>query len=455
MKRMLVTALAFTAMASAAVAQQAEQAATIQPQRLPLIDQSTANFKAPVMERAAVESEFIWNSIILRRYENGRDVNRRDLTVPLLFAAQPGQPTTEMRGFGQYFHPRYFHPIYNGSIYNENTTRVSDVDSRFESDQEYIDQFKDAKNFTLHAVIFPFYRNPRNTPLNPGLVSFLKTSNININSTTYKRNGFTADRTTLPVARAIEIDQRALDTTVYASDQAPFDTLISYTVFEFLGEPGDDDAPLEFGQNEGLVLLYTNEFAPGVSQPIEAGDNREWQRAVGSDEYGRGEIEEDPNNPGQGIDNRSDPLDSSKTFGLVMYRSNNRDVIATAWSALRFGDRSANINLNTTFFGTVELSASNVRYHYGKDASSQGIGAVTPNPVREKANVPFSLTERSSIKLELYDVTGKHVQTLVDATYIPGNYSVDLRTENLVNGVYLLRMTAGEKVYSSKLTISK
>ncbi len=460
MKRLLVTALAFTAMASAAVAQEAAQTtAAAKPQTLPLVDKSWTGVKTPfvVPKMSSVESEYLWNSVILRRYGQGGDTNRRDLTVPLQFAGNA--PVTVMRGFGQIFAPRSLYSVYNGSVYNENTSYVSNVDERFESDQQYIDQFKGAGKFTLSAVSFPFYHNPRNTPLNPGLVSFLK-STVNFGGSTFRQNGLVnVSRSLLPVARTIELDQNALDTTTYSSDQPPFDTLISYTVFEFTGEPGEENAPIQFAANESLILLYTNEFAPGVTQPIEANDTREWQRVIASEEYRTGSVREDENNPGEFIDDRANPLDSSKVFGVVMFRTEEKDSIYSTWQGLVFGEgasqRRAYMNLNTTFAGTVELAAG-VDFHFGKDANAQGIGSVSPNPVREKAVIPFSLTERSNVKMDLYDVTGKFIRTLVDVKgYIPGNYSVNLTTDDLINGVYLLRMTTGEKVYTSKLNISK
>lgn len=452
MKRMLAIALAFTAMASVATAQEMERQAgdiTVRPQTLPRVERTT--IKAPDFSASVAEDEevdFIWNSIIFRRYGDDGDTNRRDLTVPLQF---DGTPVTVMRGFGQIFAPRYLYSIYNQSVYNENTSYVSRVDTRFESDQQYIDQFKGARNFTLQAVIFPFYHNPRNNPSNPGLVSFLKT-NFNFGGTSYRNNGFGSGRRALTVAREIPFDQDALDTTTYQNDFG--DTLIKYTVIEFTGQEGDDDAPIEFAQNESLVLLYTNEFAPGVTQPIPANDGREWQRAVASDEFGGGDFEEDPANPGEFLDHRTNPLDTAKVFGVVMYRVNEADSIYSAWRALRFGEKSALVNLNTSFFGVVVLS-SGVKYHFGRDASSQGIGAVTPNPVREYATIPFSLTERSDVRLAMYDMSGQLVRSLVDANYIRGEYSVDLNTEGLANGAYVLRMTVGDKAYTQKLNISR
>jgi hypothetical protein len=106
--------------------------------------------------------------------------------------------------------------------------------------------------------------------------------------------------------------------------------------------------------------------------------------------------------------------------------------------------------------GTVVLGASGVKYHFGREATSQGLGQVTPNPVTSNARLPFSLTEIAEVNVDLFDVNGQMVKNLVaNQRYIPGNYSVGLPVDQLQSGNYLARMTANGKVYTMKFNVSK
>jgi hypothetical protein len=458
MKKMLTTALAFTAMASAAFAQQTEQ---IVPKTLPLIERTeSVHQPMPGREHMSVseETDYFWNSNIFRRYgtaEDPGDTNRRDLTVPLDFGSG-----TEMRGFGQFFAPRTFYPFFNGTIYNAESGRVSRVDQNFASDQDYIDQFKNAGAYTVREIGFPLFRNPQNTPSNPGLITLYKTT-FNFLGTAYKRAGFSSGRQQMTKLMELEISQdKGLDTTITTTEQG--DSVVNSTYLDFRGTAESPTAisdPLELKATESLLILYTNEFAPAVVQPINNGDTREWQRVIATEEYGSGDIVPDPDNPGQFLDQRANPLDSFKTFAVVMFRNDNHDSIYSAWSALVFGSgadqRRAISDINVSFAGTIELGASGVQYHFGKDAKAQGLGNIAPNPVREKAEISFSLVGHENVRIDLYDVKGEHLKNLVDSRFVEGNYSCPLNTADLANGIYLVRMIAGDQVYTQKVTVNK
>jgi hypothetical protein len=456
---MLTTALAFTAMASAAFAQQTEQ---IVPKTLPLIER-TQSVHQPMpgtehLSASSTESDYIWNANIFRRFDltgGTGDTNRRDLTVPLDF----GQGV-EMRGFGQIFAPKVLYADYNGSIYNSESGHVSSVDQNFASDQDYIDQFKNAGAFTVREIAIPLFRNPKNVPSNPGLITLYKTT-VNFQGSTYKRSGFQSGRQALNKIMELEISpDQGLDSSITTTDQG--DSIVNSTYLDFRGTAESPTAigePLEFKSTESLIVLYTNEFAPAVVQPINPDDDREFQRVIATEEYASGGFDPDPNNAGQFLDHRSNPLDSSKTFAVVMFRENNMDSIYSAWSALVFGSgvnqRRAISDINMTFAGTVDLAESGVQYHFGKDASSQGLGNVAPNPMREKGSIAFSLTQHANVRIDLYDVKGELVKNLVDSRFVEGNYSYDLNTSDLTNGVYLIRMIANDQVYTQKVTVNK
>jgi len=307
----------------------------------------------------------------------------------------------------------------------------------------------------------PLFRNPHNTPSNPGLITIYKTP-YNFQSSTYKRSGFSSGRQALTKITELEVSQdKGLDTTITTSDQG--DSVVNSTYLDFRGTAESPTAigdPIELKASESVIVLYTNEFAPAVVQPINADDTREWQRVIATDEYGSGDYVEDPNNPGQFLDQRANPLDSIKTFAVVMFRQNNADSIMSAWSALVFGSganqRRAISNINMSFSGTVELGSSNgVKYHFGLDATSQGLGSIAPNPAREKSEISFSLLNHENVRIDLYNVKGELVKNLVDARYVEGKYSCNLNTGDLANGIYLVRMIAGDQVYTQKVTVAK
>ena len=83
-----------------------------------------------------------------------------------------------------------------------------------------------------------------------------------------------------------------------------------------------------------------------------------------------------------------------------------------------------------------------------------------PNPFNPTTNIEFALTKASDIKLEIFNVVGQKVQTLVSSQMQPGIYSVtwdgrDSRGNSVVSGVYLYRLVAGNTVQTKKMILLK
>ena len=78
-----------------------------------------------------------------------------------------------------------------------------------------------------------------------------------------------------------------------------------------------------------------------------------------------------------------------------------------------------------------------------------------PNPCRESTTVKFDVAARSTIKLELFDIKGKHIAMLVDQELSPGSYEIALNTSLLKPGIYTCRMRYGKRVETIKIDVVK
>ncbi|MCX7878103.1 MAG: T9SS type A sorting domain-containing protein, partial [Ignavibacteria bacterium] len=65
-----------------------------------------------------------------------------------------------------------------------------------------------------------------------------------------------------------------------------------------------------------------------------------------------------------------------------------------------------------------------------------------PNPFNPKSKIKMQIAELSEVKLVVYDVLGREVQTLVNEQLSPGTYEVDFDGTNLPSGVYFYRIIA-------------
>lgn len=79
-----------------------------------------------------------------------------------------------------------------------------------------------------------------------------------------------------------------------------------------------------------------------------------------------------------------------------------------------------------------------------------------PNPFNPSTSIRFSLPRRSVVSLEVYDLLGKSVATLIDKqAYAAGEHAVQFKARDLPTGIYFYQLRAGSFVQTRKLTIIK
>lgn len=78
-----------------------------------------------------------------------------------------------------------------------------------------------------------------------------------------------------------------------------------------------------------------------------------------------------------------------------------------------------------------------------------------PNPFNPSTTIQYGLVAPSRVKLEVFDVIGRKIQTLVNQEQFEGNYSVTFDAGNLASGVYIYRITTNQGVQTRRLTLIK
>jgi len=78
-----------------------------------------------------------------------------------------------------------------------------------------------------------------------------------------------------------------------------------------------------------------------------------------------------------------------------------------------------------------------------------------PNPFNPDTIIQFSLTNETHVRLRVYDVAGRLVQTLRNKTLTPGYYQVPFDGSNLASGVYIYQLVTNHHALSKKMTLIK
>ena len=87
--------------------------------------------------------------------------------------------------------------------------------------------------------------------------------------------------------------------------------------------------------------------------------------------------------------------------------------------------------------------------------SASGFFSAYPNPFNPKTAISYQLQAASYVELVVYDIQGREVAKLVDDYRPAGTYEAVFNASGLSNGVYFVRLTAGNYQQTQKLLLVK
>lgn len=100
----------------------------------------------------------------------------------------------------------------------------------------------------------------------------------------------------------------------------------------------------------------------------------------------------------------------------------------------------------------------------GRDSSNREITSESyefelnqnyPNPFNPSTSITYSVDEQAEVSLNVYNVLGQKVATLVNTSQVAGNYTVTWDAQNLSSGVYIYKLKAGNRVITRKMNLIK
>lgn len=78
-----------------------------------------------------------------------------------------------------------------------------------------------------------------------------------------------------------------------------------------------------------------------------------------------------------------------------------------------------------------------------------------PNPFNPQTTIPFGLKKETIVKLEVFDILGRKVQTLVSERLPAGNHRAIFRGDQMASGVYFYRLVTDDYSSVKKFTLIK
>ncbi|HSR18519.1 MAG TPA: T9SS type A sorting domain-containing protein, partial [Ignavibacteriaceae bacterium] len=74
-------------------------------------------------------------------------------------------------------------------------------------------------------------------------------------------------------------------------------------------------------------------------------------------------------------------------------------------------------------------------------------------PFNPSTIIHYQLPFRSFVRLDVYDLLGREITTLVNEEQNTGEYSVHFNSQGLPSGIYFYRLAAGSQTITKKMVI--
>jgi flagellar hook assembly protein FlgD len=78
-----------------------------------------------------------------------------------------------------------------------------------------------------------------------------------------------------------------------------------------------------------------------------------------------------------------------------------------------------------------------------------------PNPFSAKVNIELNLVQSAGVTIEIFDITGRVLQTLTNEKLASGKHIFKWDATSIEPGLYFYTVRSGNEAYTRKLVLSK
>ena len=157
---------------------------------------------------------------------------------------------------------------------------------------------------------------------------------------------------------------------------------------------------------------------------------------------------------------------SGQTFYVVLTNKQLSFGYITDYSVDSNNSKSYIYNSSSGVFGASSIGNFCIRSRFDQDGTLSinntdlnpteiNIADAYPNPFNPSVTLSYDVGVAQAISVEIYDINGRLVETLIDDFHGPGKYDVLWNASNKSSGVYFAQYTSVSSIFKQKITLIK
>ncbi|CUS97018.1 T9SS type A sorting domain-containing protein [Candidatus Chrysopegis kryptomonas] len=149
-----------------------------------------------------------------------------------------------------------------------------------------------------------------------------------------------------------------------------------------------------------------------------------------------------------------EPSNGKTPMGNFIVHANDKYIVFTTRVEFAFTPDSEFYPINGNVYGRTISPITSVVIHDEK-AFKFDLSQNYPNPFNPETNITFSVPFKTNAKIEIFDLSGKKINTVVDDVFEAGTHTIKFKANGLPSGVYIYRIQAGDFSSARKMILIK
>jgi len=212
----------------------------------------------------------------------------------------------------------------------------------------------------------------------------------------------------------------------------------------------DDDSAKTIFVSDNYRILESDDYG------------KTWEEIFNNDEFNINDI---LFNPSQNILFACGWTNMSKN-GIIYFKYLNSD----AWDQIPYNFISPVVDIDNDFDNWIYVATADsgiFRFRYSVDAVNEDNSDLPnkiqlyqnyPNPFNPTTTIKYSLPkdvkyEIQDVRIKIYDIIGREINTLVNRHQKPGTYTVEFDGSNLASGIYYYQIKIGSLISTKKMIL--
>jgi hypothetical protein len=153
------------------------------------------------------------------------------------------------------------------------------------------------------------------------------------------------------------------------------------------------------------------------------------------------------------MNDKGEPGINNDTYAITIWATDNTLLYSSNWSGALTNEAPINGgNIQVRSSGLKSVVIESLVATANKPVIGNTDLLVYPNPFSDKLRFEFISPSDTHAFINLYDITGRMVQTVFDNEVKAGTeYNAEFAPFTKVSGMYIYRMTIGEEVFNGKV----